>query len=470
MSFVIRKQRNRPTGWQNGRHANTAQRCRQSRGHALQAERRRHKTPPDREHYDGCPRRAAAGLRLAEERRAGHLHRCVQGGQRRAEQEGLRRDQIMTGGFAQNLQCTRTFEAPCRGVLFFIRTHFEYEKEAPELFSRGEIFKVTDTLTMVLGNHNDKDNQLLEKGIIPNKSTGKSTEETWRLRGQEGCQYCRSARAEEDLSASPGHRHYPAHERVVTRRGGLDSHDDRIKPPVWRADYLSMDSRFNQRIMKTRHEGGAEHNELDETLDVFPARVAISRSPEPVPGFHPEPCLYEEVRAQTRTDSSRSYDSHSSSTISSDAVGGNKPLPPPVALKPTVPRLNQHTEEQSPGKKEEDPANKSFLGKIQAFEKMDHLARAQRLLELQEAENARLEIAQKHPDIYAIPVKLPKPNLNRPQPIGSSSNPEPQTPSRTPYAETRGHDDDDEAEYRRQLADQTKRGYYNPQKYKDTEL
>lgn len=30
----------------------------------------------------------------------------------------------------------------------------------------------------------------------------------------------------------------------------------------------------------------------------------------------------------------------------------------------------------------------------------------------------QLEIAQKHPDIYAIPVKLPKPNHNRPQPIG----------------------------------------------------
>lgn len=53
--------------------------------------------------------------------------------------------------------------------------------------------------------------------------------------------------------------------------------------------------------------------------------------------------------------------------------------------------------------------------------------------------------------------------------ISSSSNPEQQTPFRPPYSETRGHDED-EAEYRRQLAEQTKRGYYNPQKYKDTEL
>lgn len=64
-----------------------------------------------------------------------------------------------------------------RGDSFFIRTHFEYEKESPQglSFSRGEIFKVTDTLyDGKLGNwlavRTDKDNQLLEKGIIPNKS------------------------------------------------------------------------------------------------------------------------------------------------------------------------------------------------------------------------------------------------------------------------------------------------------------
>ncbi|XP_055369218.1 tight junction protein ZO-2a isoform X3 [Betta splendens] len=256
------------------------------------------------------------------------------------------------------------------------------------------------------------------------------------------------------------------------------------------ADYLSMDSRLNSDYDDTADEGGAyTDNELDEPLDEPQTVSAISRSSEPVlqdekphpeprarikrsgsrevlhreptppPSFVPEP---PKVRGQTaRTESARSFDSHSSSTISSDVALGNRPLPPPVALKPSVTRLNQPAEEQ--GKEEDDPANKSFLGKIKAFEKMDHLARAQRLLELQEAENARLEIAQKHPDIYAIPVKLPKPNLNRPQPIGS--NAEPQTASRPPYSH-----EDSEAEYRRQLAEQTKRGYYNPQKYKDTEL
>uniref|UniRef100_A0A4W6FK85 Tight junction protein 2a (zona occludens 2) n=1 Tax=Lates calcarifer TaxID=8187 RepID=A0A4W6FK85_LATCA len=555
-----------------------------------------------------------------------------------------------------------------RGDSFFIRTHFEYEKEAPQSlpFSRGEIFKVTDTLyDGKLGNwlaiRTDKDNQLLEKGIIPNKSraeqmanvqnaaraaSGNDRGDFWRLRGQRAAKKKDLRKSREDLSAAPVTTRFPAYERVVLREAGfkrpvvifgpisdavndklaadmpndfviaktepkdagsekssgvvrlntirqiieqdrhalldvtpkavdtlnytqwypiviflnpdskqgvktmrnrlvpgssrsarklyeqavklrktcshlftatidlnsandawygsvkesiqeqqdravwvcegkldgseedLDLHDDRMSYlSAMSADYLSMDSRLTSDYEDTADEGGAyTDNELDETLDDSQPVSAISRSSEPVlpDEVRWRPLIFTlhslSVTFQMDHNNPDRYDSHSSSTISSDAAGGNKPLPPPVALKPTVPRLNQHTEEQSPGKEEEDPANKSFLGKIQAFEKMDHLARAQRLLELQEAENARLEIAQKHPDIYAIPVKLPKPNLNRPQPIGSSSNPEPQTPSRTPYAETRGYDDDDEAEYRRQLADQTKRGYYNPQKYKDTEL
>uniref|UniRef100_A0A8D0AII0 Tight junction protein 2a (zona occludens 2) n=1 Tax=Sander lucioperca TaxID=283035 RepID=A0A8D0AII0_SANLU len=537
-----------------------------------------------------------------------------------------------------------------RGDSFFIRTHFEYEKESPQSlpFTRGEIFKVTDTLyDGKLGNwlaiRSDKDNQLREKGIIPNKSraeqmsnvqnaarvaSGNDRGDFWRLRGQRAAKKKDLRKSREDLTAAPVATKFPAYERVVLREAGfrrpvvifgpisdavneklandmpsefvvaktepkdagsekssgvvrlntirqiieqdrhalldvtpkavdtlnytqwypivlflnpdskqgvktmrsrlvpgstrsarklyeqavklrkacshlftatvdlnsandawygsvkdsiqeqqdravwvcegkldgsdedLDLQDDRMSYlSAMSADYLSMDSRLASDYEDTADEGGAyTDNELDETLDDPQPVSAISRSSEPV--------LPEEVRVQNRTESSRSYDSHSSSTISSDAAGVNKPLPPPVALKPTIPRLNQPSVAKGPG--EEDPANTSFLGKIKAFEKMDHLARAQRMLELQEAENARLEIAQKHPDIYAIPVKLPKPNLNRPQPIGSSSNPEQQPPFR-PYSESRGYEDE-EADYRRQLADQTKRGYYNPQKYKDTEL
>lgn len=56
----------------------------------------------------------------------------------------------------------------------------------------------------------------------------------------------------------------------------------------------------------------------------------------------------------------------------------------------------------------------------------------------------------------------------------SSSNSEQQGAYRPPYSEVRGHMEgeveEEEEGYRRQLAEQTKRGYYNPQKYKDTEL
>ncbi|XP_061842569.1 tight junction protein ZO-2b isoform X1 [Nerophis lumbriciformis] len=83
-------------------------------------------------------------------------------------------------------------------------------------------------------------------------------------------------------------------------------------------------------------------------------------------------------------------------------------------------------EEATQDSKTEDPSMKSFMGKVQALEKMDHFARAHRMLQLQEAHNARVEIAQKHPDIYAVPLKTAKLDDSRPQPIGSSSCAEPQ--------------------------------------------
>uniref|UniRef100_A0A8C2ICQ3 Tight junction protein 2b (zona occludens 2) n=1 Tax=Cyprinus carpio TaxID=7962 RepID=A0A8C2ICQ3_CYPCA len=85
-----------------------------------------------------------------------------------------------------------------------------------------------------------------------------------------------------------------------------------------------------------------------------------------------------------------------------------------------------------------------------------------------------LEIAQKHPDIYAVPMKSQKLDHSRPQPIGSSARPEPQTPPcKLPYSESRplGLSEEPGEEFRHQLAEQTKRGYYTTtQKYQDTEL
>lgn len=77
----------------------------------------------------------------------------------------------------------------------------------------------------------------------------------------------------------------------------------------------------------------------------------------------------------------------------------NKPLPPPVALKPTsVPRPPRGLmdspikEQEPPGHSPEDPSQKSFLGKLKSFEKMDQFARAQRVLQLQQAQDARVHI------------------------------------------------------------------------------
>ncbi|XP_062383697.1 tight junction protein ZO-2a isoform X2 [Sardina pilchardus] len=254
------------------------------------------------------------------------------------------------------------------------------------------------------------------------------------------------------------------------------------------ADYLSLDSRLTSDYGDTEDEGGTyTDNELDETMDE-PQVSAISRSSEPVqpderererpqprmrrsgsrevlrepsppPSFVPEP---PRVRLQSRGES---RDSPSSSTISSDAgPSGAKPLPPPVALKPSL-RPVPASSTASPQADGPDPANKSFMGKVKAFEQMDHLARAQRLLELKEAEQARLEISQKHPDIYAVPSKS-KPNHNRPQPIGSSAN----SDHLATGSRTNSRDDEDEEEYRRRGSDQSRRGYYSQQKYNDTEL
>uniref|UniRef100_A0A8C9TXJ6 Tight junction protein ZO-2-like n=1 Tax=Scleropages formosus TaxID=113540 RepID=A0A8C9TXJ6_SCLFO len=248
-------------------------------------------------------------------------------------------------------------------------------------------------------------------------------------------------------------------------------------------DYLSMDSRLTSDYDDTADEGGAyTDNELDEPVDE-PQVSSISRSSEPVVAdelHRPMP----EPRSHIKTTGSREMQRDSSPPPSfvpePPKVNpfhsltysySSKPRPPPVPFKPSYaarPPLKDQEESQ------EDPAQQSFKGKVKAFEKMDHLARVQRMQELQEAQNARVEIAQKHPDIYAIPLKPPKPEHNRPQPIGSSSNPEPQSaPSKPGYSESglyRHGVEVEEEDYRRQLAEKTKRGYYKPQKYKDTEL
>ncbi|XP_012873918.1 PREDICTED: tight junction protein ZO-2 isoform X2 [Dipodomys ordii] len=241
------------------------------------------------------------------------------------------------------------------------------------------------------------------------------------------------------------------------------------------ADYLSCDSRLISDFEDTDGEGGAyTDNELDEPAEE-PLVSSITRSSEPV--------QHEEAKSHNREDS---YDFSKSQEYKPNFAAGNEVLtstkscPPPVAAKPAFgrPVLKPSTPVPSPEGGEAEESNdeqentpKSVLGKVKIFEKMDHKARLQRMQELQEAQNARLEIAQKHPDIYAVPIKGPKPEAGLPNYM-SSRPPEPQKgPSRL-YQDTRGSfGSDPEEQYRQQLADQTKRGYYNsPSRYRDTEL
>ncbi|XP_032722462.1 tight junction protein ZO-2 isoform X2 [Lontra canadensis] len=282
------------------------------------------------------------------------------------------------------------------------------------------------------------------------------------------------------------------------------------------ADYLSCDSRLISDFEDTDGEGGAyTDNELDEPAEEPPVS-SITRSSEPVqheesirkpspepraqmrraasrdqlrdssppPAFKPEPPKAKIQNREESFDFSRSHEYKSNpSVIAGNEVSGapTKGCPPPVAakpalgrsiLKPSTPVPPPESEEVGEGSEEQEGTPKSVLGKVKIFEKMDHKARLQRMQELQEAQSARIEIAQKHPDIYAVPIKTHKPDPGLSQHT-SSRPPEPQKgPSRL-YQDPRGSygSDADEEEYRQQLSEHSKRGYYGQaSRYRDTEL
>ncbi|XP_009670355.2 tight junction protein ZO-2 isoform X3 [Struthio camelus] len=302
--------------------------------------------------------------------------------------------------------------------------------------------------------------------------------------------------------------------------GMEDDADDRMSYlTAMGADYLSCDSRLISDLEDTDGEGGAyTDNELDEPLDE-PRISSVSRSSEPVhheeilkksspepraqmrkagsreilrepsppPAFKPEPPKGKLQSKEDLYDFPKNHDSKPSSiAVSSEASAVSaKPAPPPVSMKPAfgrpvmrnsqpaVPPTEEEEEKLEEEGSEQENTPKSVLRKVKIFEEMDHKARMQRMQELQEAQNARLEIAQKHPDIYAVPVKTQKSDQNWPQPI-SSRPPEPQKPPTRPYLEKQGSygsDAEEEEEYRRQLSDHSKKGYYGqPSRYRDTEL
>uniref|UniRef100_K7G5T4 Tight junction protein 3 n=1 Tax=Pelodiscus sinensis TaxID=13735 RepID=K7G5T4_PELSI len=126
------------------------------------------------------------------------------------------------------------------GDSFHIRTHFDFEKDAPSglSFTRGEVFHVLDTmyrskLGSWLAVRVGRDMQELDKGIIPNKSRAeqilKATSvasssgaraEFWKLRGLRGAKKT-LRKSREDLSALTKQGHYPPYEWVVLREASF---------------------------------------------------------------------------------------------------------------------------------------------------------------------------------------------------------------------------------------------------------
>ncbi|NWH82609.1 ZO3 protein, partial [Piaya cayana] len=132
------------------------------------------------------------------------------------------------------------------GDSFYIRTHFDFEKDTPSglSFVRGNVFHVLDTMYRgKLGNwlavRMGRDLQEQDKGIIPNQSRAeqiaslesvlKATSsanasgaraEFWKLRGLRGAKKM-LRKSREDLSALTKQGRYPPYERVVLKEASF---------------------------------------------------------------------------------------------------------------------------------------------------------------------------------------------------------------------------------------------------------
>ncbi|XP_062452020.1 tight junction protein ZO-3 [Rhea pennata] len=132
------------------------------------------------------------------------------------------------------------------GDSFYIRTHFDFEKDVPSglSFVRGEVFHVLDTmyrgkLGSWLAVRMGRDLQELDKGIMPNQSRAeqiaslesvlKATSganpsgaraEFWKLRGLRGAKKT-LRKSREDLSALTKQGRYPPYERVVLKEASF---------------------------------------------------------------------------------------------------------------------------------------------------------------------------------------------------------------------------------------------------------
>ncbi|XP_008994174.3 tight junction protein 2 isoform X9 [Callithrix jacchus] len=441
-----------------------------------------------------------------------------------------------------------------RGDSFFIRSHFECEKETPQslAFTRGEVFRVVDTLydgklghwlAVRIGNE-------LEKGLIPNKSRAEQMASVqnaqrdnagdradfWRTRGQRSGAKKNLRKSREDLTAVVSvSTKFPAYERVLLREAGF-------KRPVVLfgpiAD-IAMEKLANElpdlfQAAKTEpKDAGSEKStgvvrlntvrqiiEQDKhaLLDVTPKAVDLLNYTQWFPiviFFNPD------SRQGVKTMRQRlNPTSNKSSRKLFDQANKLKKTCPHLftatinlnsandswfgSLKDTIQHQQGEAVWVSEGKMEgmdDDPEDRmSYLTAMGAdylscdsrlisdFEDTDGEGGAYTDNELDEpaeeplvssitrssepVQHEEIEIAQKHPDIYAVPIKTHKPDPDLPQHM-SSRPPEPQkAPSRL-YQDTRGSygSDAEEEEYRQQLSEHSKRGYYGQSaRYRDTEL
>ncbi|XP_004397590.1 PREDICTED: tight junction protein ZO-2 isoform X5 [Odobenus rosmarus divergens] len=441
-----------------------------------------------------------------------------------------------------------------RGDSFFIRSHFECEKETPQslAFTRGEVFRVVDTLydgklghwlAVRIGNE-------LEKGLIPNKSRAEQMASVqnaqrdnagdradfWRMRGQRSGVKKNLRKSREDLTAVVSvSTKFPAYERVLLREAGF-------KRPVVLfgpiAD-IALEKLANElpdlfQTAKTEpKDAGSEKSsgvvrlntvrqiiEQDKhaLLDVTPKAVDLLNYTQWFPiviFFNPDSrqgvkTLRQRLNPTSNKSSRKLYDQANklkktcahlfTATINLNSANDSWF----GSLKDIIQHQQGEAVWVSEGKMEgmdDDPEDRmSYLTAMGAdylscdsrlisdFEDTDGEGGAYTDNELDEpaeeplvssitrssepVQHEEIEIAQKHPDIYAVPIKTHKPDPGLSQHT-SSRPPEPQKgPSRL-YQDPRGSysSDAEEEEYRQQLSEHSKRGYYSqPSRYRDTEL
>uniref|UniRef100_A0A672S7F8 Tight junction protein 2a (zona occludens 2) n=1 Tax=Sinocyclocheilus grahami TaxID=75366 RepID=A0A672S7F8_SINGR len=370
-----------------------------------------------------------------------------------------------------------------RGDNFFIRTHFEYEKELPQslTFSRGEIFKVVDTLyDGKLGNwlaiRMDKDNQLLEKGIIPSKSRAEQMANVqntqkgaandrgdfWRLRGQRAAKKKDLRKSREDLSATPVTTRFPAYERVVLREAGF-RRPVVIFGPISDAanEKLGNDLPDEFIIAKTEpKDAGSEKSSGVVRLNIIRQIIEQDRhalldvTPKAVDTLNYT--QWYPIVIFLNPDSKQGVKTMRNRLAPGSNRSSRKLYEQAVKLRKTCSHLFTATIDLS-------SSHDAWYGSLK------DAIREQQDKAVWVCES-KLDGSEEDLDLHDDRMSY----LNGSVPFSSSSNAESQSSSKPPYSESRSHhhadDDDDEEEYRRQLADQTRRGYYSAQKYNDTEL